>query len=139
MPDRMATGRIIHSGLPRSPRVRRADRPMARCQGSCRISCTPMIGRPVFLPAYLRFDGRRHAPSVITVHNLAFQGQFSPSILSSLGLPPDSYAVDGVEYYGSIGFLKAGLALADRVTTVSPTYAEGNPHRRRWHWGFPGC
>jgi starch synthase len=76
------------------------------------------------LPAYLRYDGRRQAPSVITVHNLAFQGQFPASLLGSLGLPPAAYAIDGVEYYGSIGYLKAGLALADRVTTVSPTYAE---------------
>jgi starch synthase len=75
------------------------------------------------LPAYLRYDGRRRAPSIITVHNLAFQGQYSPSILAALGLPPQAYALDGVEYYGSIGFLKAGLAMADRVTTVSPTYA----------------
>jgi starch synthase len=75
------------------------------------------------LPAYLRFDGRRHAPSVMTVHNLAFQGQYAPGILAALGLPPQAYAIDGVEYYGTIGFLKAGLAMADRVTTVSPTYA----------------
>jgi len=75
------------------------------------------------LPAFLRFDGRRHAPSVITVHNLAFQGQYAPALLPSLGLPPEAYALDGVEYYGTIGFLKAGLALADRITTVSPTYA----------------
>ena len=75
------------------------------------------------LPAYLRYDGRRHAPSVMTVHNLAFQGQYSPGLIASLGLPPQAYTLDGVEYYGSIGFLKAGLAMADRVTTVSPTYA----------------
>jgi starch synthase len=38
-------------------------------------------------------------------------------------LPPESFNIDGVEYYGSIGFLKAGLRFADRITTVSPTYA----------------
>ncbi len=75
------------------------------------------------LPAYLRYDGRRHAPSVITIHNLAFQGQYAPTLLPLLGLPPDAYAIDGVEYYGTIGYLKAGIAIADKVTTVSPTYA----------------
>jgi len=43
--------------------------------------------------------------------------------LSEIGLPPESLTIDGVEYYGGIGFLKAGLQFADRITTVSPTYA----------------
>lgn len=74
-------------------------------------------------PALLHYaDGPRPA-TVMTVHNLAFQGQFPKDLLAVLGLPARAYAVDGVEYYGTIGFLKAGLALADRITTVSPTYA----------------
>ena len=44
-------------------------------------------------------------------------------LLGRLRLPPHAYAIDGVEHYGAIGFLKAGLQLADRITTVSPTYA----------------
>jgi starch synthase len=77
------------------------------------------------LPAYLRFGEGETAPppSVFTVHNLAFQGQFPAALLPSLGLPWAAYTPSGVEYYDSIGFLKAGLQLADRVTTVSPTYA----------------
>jgi starch synthase len=59
----------------------------------------------------------------MTVHNLAFQGQFPVDLLARLGLPPHAFAIDGVEYYGAIGYLKAGLRLADRITTVSPTYA----------------
>jgi starch synthase len=59
----------------------------------------------------------------MTVHNLAFQGLFPPSLLPALGFPPSAYAVDGIEYHGHIGYLKAGLALADHITTVSPTYA----------------
>jgi starch synthase len=59
----------------------------------------------------------------MTVHNLAFQGQFPREMLGQIGLPPDSFDIDGVEYYGAIGFLKAGLRFADRITTVSPTYA----------------
>lgn len=75
-------------------------------------------------PAYLHYDGAARPGTVITVHNLAFQGQAAPSLLGPLGLPPEAYGVDGVEYYGTIGFLKAGLQLADRITTVSPTYAQ---------------
>jgi starch synthase len=76
------------------------------------------------LPAYLHYDGGTHRPgTVVTVHNLAFQGQFAASLLPALGLPPHAYALDGVEYYGAVGFLKAGLRFADRITTVSPTYA----------------
>jgi starch synthase len=54
---------------------------------------------------------------------MAFQGRFPAYLLQSLGLPPQAFAIDGVEYYGGIGYLKAGLQLADRITTVSPTYA----------------
>jgi starch synthase len=74
-------------------------------------------------PAYLHYGGAPRPRTVMTVHNLAFQGQFPGELFAMLGLPPHAYAIDGVEYYGSIGYLKAGLALADRITTVSPTYA----------------
>jgi len=74
-------------------------------------------------PAYLRFTGRRPVPSVMTVHNLAFQGQFPISIFPRLGLPGAALSLDGIEYYGGVGFLKGGLQLADAITTVSPTYA----------------
>jgi starch synthase len=73
--------------------------------------------------AYLHYDDRPRPGTVMTVHNLAYQGQFPAGMLSELGLPPESFNIDGVEYYGSIGFLKAGLRFADRITTVSPTYA----------------
>lgn len=73
--------------------------------------------------AYLAYDGRPRPGTVITVHNLAFQGQYPAELLAPLGLPPHAFAIDGVEYYGMIGFLKAALCLSDRITTVSPTYA----------------
>lgn len=75
------------------------------------------------VPAYLHYAGAPHPRTVMTIHNLAFQGQFPPQLLPTIGLPPHAYAIDGVEYYGTIGYLKAGVALADRITTVSPTYA----------------
>src|SRR5262249_24476057 len=62
-------------------------------------------------------------PSVMTVHNLAFQGQFDAALFPYLGLPASAFSVDGVEYYGGIGYLKAGLRFATRITTVAPTYA----------------
>ena len=74
-------------------------------------------------PAYLRYEGTT-VPSVVTVHNLAFQGAFDARVFPALGLPARAFSIDGVEYYGAVGFLKAGLRLADAVTTVSPTYAE---------------
>jgi starch synthase len=75
------------------------------------------------LPAYLHYGPPARPPCVQTVHNLAFQGQFPRALLAPLGFPPEAWSVDGVEYYGTLGFLKAGLQFADRITTVSPTYA----------------
>ena len=74
-------------------------------------------------PAYLHYGGRSRPRSVLTIHNLAFQGQFSRDLLYAIGLPGHAYAMDGVEYYGGIGYLKAGIRFADRITTVSPRYA----------------
>ena len=75
-------------------------------------------------PAYLALSGRPRPATVMTVHNIAFQGQAAPNLLDALHLPSDAFHVDGLEYYGTIGTLKAGLNYADMVTTVSPTYAE---------------
>ena len=74
-------------------------------------------------PAYLHYAGGRRPGTVMTIHNMAYQVQFPPEMLGTLGLPPESYNVHGVEYYGAIGFLKAGVQFADRITTVSSTYA----------------
>ena len=77
-------------------------------------------------PAYLRAfaDGGAAVPaSVFTIHNLAFPGIFPPEVLAETGLPADFFAIDGLEYYGQVSFMKAALFYADRITTVSPTYA----------------
>lgn len=74
--------------------------------------------------AYLRYDKKIPPPSIMTVHNLAFQGHFPSAIFGELGLPAHAMAVDGVEYYGGVGYLKAGLQAATAITTVSPTYAQ---------------
>jgi starch synthase len=73
--------------------------------------------------AFLHYSERPRPGTVMTVHNLAYQGQFPQEMLGDIGLPPQSFAMQGIEYYGTIGFLKAGLQFADRITTVSPTYA----------------
>ncbi|EQB00244.1 glycogen synthase [Sphingobium quisquiliarum P25] len=74
--------------------------------------------------AYMRYGPARDMPKAVTIHNLAFQGRFGPEIFGSLGLPPEAWGVDGVEYYGGTGYLKAGLISADLITTVSPSYAQ---------------
>jgi starch synthase len=73
--------------------------------------------------AYLHYAGGPRPGAVITIHNIAFQGHFPASIFGELGLPANAFTIDGVEYFGGVGYLKAGLLLADRITTVSPTYA----------------
>lgn len=75
------------------------------------------------VPAYLRYAHGRGPASIMTIHNLAYPGQFPKDMLDVVGLPPESFTIDGIEYYGTISFLKAGLQYADRITTVSPTYA----------------
>lgn len=74
-------------------------------------------------PAYLAYHGAGGAASVITVHNIAFQGLAPAALLSDLRLPGTAFNSHGLEYYGGISTLKAGLVTADRITTVSPTYA----------------
>ncbi len=76
------------------------------------------------LPAYLRYAGRPAPPSLMTIHNIAFQGRYGVDIFPHLGLPPDAYSIEGVEYWGGVGYLKAGVQAATAVSTVSPTYAE---------------
>ncbi|HMI17002.1 MAG TPA: glycogen synthase GlgA, partial [Bradyrhizobium sp.] len=74
-------------------------------------------------PAFLHYGSGPRPGTVMTVHNLAYQGKFPHRMLDTFGLPRESFTIHGVEYYGMISFLKAGLQFADRITTVSPTYA----------------
>ena len=76
------------------------------------------------LPAYLHYREGRRPGTVMTVHNLSFAGKAPRELLAPLGLPAVADSIDGVEFHGDISFLKAGLRFADRITTVSPTYAE---------------
>jgi len=74
-------------------------------------------------PAYLAREAGAHAASVMTVHNLAYQGLFAHDVLNALGLPAALHAAESLALWGRISFLKAGLRYADALTTVSPTYA----------------
>jgi len=74
-------------------------------------------------PVYLNFAPGAHARTMVTIHNLAFQGVFPPQAAARLSLPPQAFAIEGVEYYGNLSFLKGALQFSDRMTTVSPSYA----------------
>ena len=73
--------------------------------------------------AYLYYSDEARPGTVVTVHNLAYQGQFPATLLGALELPQEALTFSGIEHYGAIGYLKAALQLSDRITTVSPTYA----------------
>jgi starch synthase len=74
-------------------------------------------------PAYLAYGGANGVRSVITIHNIAFQGWAAASMLADLRLPAAEFHPGALEYYGGLSSLKAGMVTADRITTVSPTYA----------------
>ncbi|MDB5660342.1 MAG: glycogen/starch synthase, ADP-glucose type [Cypionkella sp.] len=76
-----------------------------------------------FTPAYLSYGGTGGVASVMTVHNIAFQGWAPAQALADLRLPFDQFYPGALEYYGGLSSLKAGLVYADRITTVSPNYA----------------
>ncbi len=78
--------------------------------------------------AYIYFqreskDLWKNTRTVFTIHNLAFQGQFSSRLFWDSGLPFEAWHMDGVEYYNNFNLLKSGIAYSDLITTVSPTYA----------------
>ncbi len=74
-------------------------------------------------PAYLRYAGTGGVASIFTIHNIAFQGWAPATSLGELRLPPEQFYPAALEYYGGLSSLKAGLITADRITTVSPSYA----------------
>ena len=76
------------------------------------------------VPAFLKFNAKPRAKTVMSIHNMAYQGLFPEKLIDLFGLPPESFSMFGLEYYGKVSFLKAGLYYADWITTVSPTYAD---------------
>ncbi|HXH64119.1 MAG TPA: glycogen synthase GlgA [Mariprofundaceae bacterium] len=81
------------------------------------------------LPMLLKTQYQHHptiarAGTVFTIHNLAYQGIFPASQIPHVGLPPELFHPGCYEFYGQINCMKAGIMMADRITTVSPSYAE---------------
>lgn len=81
------------------------------------------------LPLLLRQAERRHdvtlaLKTMFTIHNIAYQGVFPAINFARTNLPDDLFNIDGLEYYSQINLLKGGILFADRVTTVSPRYAQ---------------
>jgi starch synthase len=76
------------------------------------------------VPAFSRFNPKPGARTVMSIHNMAYQGIFGPEVVELFSLPPESFSMFGLEYHGQVSFLKAGLYYADWITTVSPTYAK---------------
>jgi len=75
------------------------------------------------LPLLLAKQPGHRPATVFTIHNLAYQGLFPPSVLPLIDISDDLFVPEGVEFYGNVSFLKAGIRFSDRVTTVSPSYA----------------
>ncbi len=93
---------------------------------------------PVFLKTRFSIDPFfKKSKSVLTVHNLAYQGQFPAGQFKELGLDSALFSTDGFEFYGKVNLLKAGLIFADGVNTVSPTYAE-EIRTREFGFGLEG-
>ena len=94
------------------------------------------------IPAYIK-DPRIVDPTwlnvrtLLTIHNLGYQGLFDRAALADLGLPAEFYTPDGAEFWGKINFLKAGIVFADALTTVSPRYA-GEIQTRDYGFGLDG-
>jgi starch synthase len=76
------------------------------------------------VPAYLEARPDKGPATLFTIHNLAYQGQFSGSVFPGLELPAEIFTADGIEFYGGVSFLKAGIRYCDQLTTVSPSYAQ---------------
>jgi starch synthase len=73
-------------------------------------------------PAYLAWRDAR-IPTILTIHNLAYQGLFTRDAMSRIGAPDSAFQIDGIEFYDQVSFLKAGIVYASQITTVSETYA----------------
>lgn len=77
------------------------------------------------LPVYKEiFYPNSNVKTVLTIHNIGYQGIFSKDVLSKVSLPDSLFNIDGLEFYGSINYLKGGILFSDYITTVSPSYAK---------------
>jgi starch synthase len=106
----------------------------AALQAMLRLEWTPDIihcndWQSGLVPAFVKMGAtgdawQRNAATVMTIHNLAYQGQFSPQAFEWTGLDWQHFHHDSFEFYGHLNFLKTGIITADMITTVSPRYAQ---------------
>ncbi len=106
---------------------------LSRCAAILGTGASPLDWRPhvvhchdwptALASLYLSRWERPRAGSLVTIHNLAFQGKFDFDEAHRLDLPPEVRGTEGVEFFGRMSFLKGGLMFADAINTVSPTYA----------------
>jgi starch synthase len=89
------------------------------------------------IAALMRVQKIDNVGTALTIHNLAFQGNYSADFAPQLGIPADMINEDGMEFWGKLSFLKAGVAYSDRITTVSHTYAR-EILTPRFGYGFEG-
>lgn len=75
------------------------------------------------VPVFMRYSEKPEIPSLLTIHNIAFQGQFAANILAELNLPGHAYW-EALEYHGTVSYLKGAIVTAHAISTVSPSYAE---------------
>lgn len=75
------------------------------------------------IPVFVR-EKRLPVRTLYTIHNLAYQGNFQPETIQKVGLNPELFTIDGFEFYGMVSYMKAGIVFSDRISTVSPSYAE---------------
>ena len=119
-----ASGPTTCSASPCSAGWPRTWPPASSTRTGRRTSCTPTTGTPAWpAPTWPRTRATS-AASVFTVHNLAFQGLFpQPDFAPARPAARASCSRTALEFHGQLSFMKAGLKYADRITTVSPTYA----------------
>jgi starch synthase len=94
-----------------------------RSEGGSPADLVHLNDWPTALVAKYLKDLGVQTPTLLTIHNVAHQGIFPKDVLSSIGLAASDFTVGGIEFYGSVNFLKQGIISADAVTTVSPSYA----------------
>jgi starch synthase len=75
-------------------------------------------------PAYMKLVDHVSVKSIFSIHNMAYQGNYSPDLVNLLALPSEHFSINGFEFYNQLSFMKAGLYYADHLSTVSPTYAK---------------
>ena len=107
---------------------------LAKVAANCGSESNPLSWRPdivhcndwptALAPVYLAYAEGKRAATMITIHNLAFQGLFQHSDIRALEIPEAALGADGMEFHGRMSFLKGALVHADAITTVSPTYAQ---------------